>query len=270
MFYHSKLRWSIGFYYPIVILSSYIFAILELMLRKALRESGIETETVPLMAYLFVGVFFITMGIIQWFKYRLWIYPALGIILGALCTQASFIFDHHNTVMKYLYFITFFIMALLIVLHWNSFYSQERFELNSRRLFRLASELISETGNGFTERPFSAGKVEFSQEEIQEFARFINAKYIAKPFHLPDKTVFAISMNNSVVMLDEPHEVSQVTFDRNGNVSVILSARDYRGYTAKYNFDKLCDAMGKIFIRFLQYYRQGYESRIMTELKSAR
>ncbi len=115
-----------------------------------------------------------------------------------------------------------------------------------------------------------AGQVEFTEEEIQGFARFINGKYIAKPFYLPGKTVFAISMNNSVVMLDEPRDVSQVTIDRNGYVTVILSARDYRGYRAKYNFDKLCDAMGKIFIRFLQYYRQGYENRIITELKSAR
>ena len=266
----SKLRWSIGIYYPIVILLSYIFAILELMLRKALRESGIETESVPLLSYLFVGAFFVIMGIIQWFKYRLWIYPALVFILGLLCTEGSFIFDHQNPIMKYIYFITFFIMVLLIVLNWNSFYSQERFELNSRRLFRLASELINETGNGFTERPYTAGQAEFTQEEILGFARFLNSKYIAKPFHLPNKTVFAISMNNSVVMLEEPKDISQVTFDRNGNVTVTLSAKDYRGYTAKYNFDKLCDAMGKIFIRFLQYYRQGFENRIITELKSAR
>ncbi|MCU0370068.1 MAG: hypothetical protein MUC31_01525 [Bacteroidales bacterium] len=266
----SKLRWSIGIYYPIVIFLSYIFAILELLFRRTLRESGIETEAVPLLVYILVGVFFVIMGIIQWFKYRLWIYPALGAILGALCTEASFIFDHHNPVMKYIYFITFFIMVLFIVLHWNAFYSQERFELNSRRLFRLASELISETGNGFTERPYTAGQVEFTEEDIQGFARFINGKYIAKPFHLPGKTVFAISMNNSVARLDEPGDVSQVTFDSHRNVTVILSARDYRDYTAKYNFDKLCDAMGKIFIRFLQYYRQGYENRIITELKSAR
>lgn len=271
MSYQSKLKWSIGLYYPVVIFSSYIFAILEIMVRRYFNNRGTDVSPDPYLTYLLVGLFFIIMGIIQWFKYRLWINPVLGIIIGILCFQAPFaIFEHSSTIFKMTYAITFIILVLFIIINWKTFYGQERFEINSRRLFRLAAELINDTGNGFTERPFSAGQVEFTEEEIQGFARFINGKYIAKSFHLPNKTVFAISMNNSVVMLDEPNDVSQVTFDRNGNVSVILSARDYKGYIAKFNFDKLCDSMGRVFMRFLEYYRKGLENRIITELKTAR
>jgi len=38
----------------------------------------------------------------------------------------------------------------------------------------------------------------------------------------------------------------------------------------RFNFDKLCDSIGKAFMRFLEYYRKGLENRIITELKTAR
>jgi hypothetical protein len=77
-------------------------------------------------------------------------------------------------------------------------------------------------------------------------------------------------MNKSLIPLDDPKEVSHVIFDNSGNVSVFIAEKDYRGYIARFNFDKLCDSMGRVFMRFLEYYRQGLENRIITELKTAR
>lgn len=270
MSYQTKLRWSIGLYYPVVIFSSYIFAILELMVRRYLNNQGTDASPFPFLTYLLVGLFFIIMGIIQWFRYRLWIYPVSGIILGILCFQAPAFFDHAFSIFKATYAITFIILVLFVIINWKAFYGQERFEINSRRLFRLAAELIRETGNGFTERPFSAGKMEFTKEELQDFSRFLNGKYVAKSFHSGDKIIFAFSMNKSLVRLEDPKEVSHVTFELNGNITVSVSEKDYRGYRAKFNFDQLCDSMGKVFGRFLDYYRQGLEHRIITELKTAR
>ena len=270
MSYQSKLRWSIGLYYPVVIFSSYIFAILELMLRKYFISQGTDVSPHPYFTYLLVGLFFILMGIIQWFKYRLWIYPVAGIILGVLCFQAPAFFDHTFSIFKVTYAITFIILVLFVIINWRAFYGQERFEINSRRLFRLAAELLNDTGDGFTERPFSAGKIEFTKEEVQDFARFINGKYIAKSFHFGDKLIFAFSMNKSLVMLEDPKEVSHVTFDLNGRITVSIAEKDYREYVARFNFDRLCDSLANVFRRFLEYYRQGMENRIITELKTAR
>lgn len=271
MSYQSKLRWSIGLYYPVVIFSSYIFAILELMLRKYFISQGTDVSPNPYITYLLVGSFFILMGIIQLFKYRLWQYPVLGLNLGILCfLQVANFYDRPSPVFIALYAITFIILVLFIIINWKVLYSQERFEINSRRLFRMAAELIRETGNGFTERPFSAGKMEFTKEELQDFSRFLNGKYIAKSFHSGDKIIFAFSMNKSLVMLEDPKEVSHVTFELNGNITVSISEKDYREYVATFNFDRLCDSLANVFRRFLDYYRQGLEHRIITELKTAR
>ena len=271
MNYQSKLRWPIGLYYPVVIFSAYIIAILELMLRRSLVKQGLDVSPHPYITYLLVGSFFILMGIIQWFKYRLWQYPVLGLNVGILCfLQAANFYDRPSPVFIALYAITFIILVLFIIINWKVLYSQERFEINSRRLFRLAAERIRETGNGFTERPFSAGKIEFTKEELQDFARFINGKYVAKPFYFGEKVIFAFSMNQSLVRLEDPKEVSHVTFELNGNIIVSVSEKDYREYVATFNFDRLCDSLANVFRRFLEYYRQGLEVRIITELKTAR
>jgi hypothetical protein len=201
----------------------------------------------------------------------LWHNPVLGFNLGILCfLQSANFYDHPSPVFIALYAIVFIILVLFIIIHWKVLYGQERFEINSRRLFRLAVELIRETGNGFTERPFSAGKIDFTKEELQDFARFIDGKYVAKSFHFEDKIVFAFSMNKSLVTLEDPKEVSHVTFELNGNIIVSISEKDYREYVATFNFDRLCESMANVFRRFLGYYRQGMENRIITELKTAR
>jgi hypothetical protein len=69
---------SIGWIYPIGIFSSYILLFLEFELRQMLRQSGYEVWGVPYITIILVALMFIVLGIIQWFKYRNWIYPVLG------------------------------------------------------------------------------------------------------------------------------------------------------------------------------------------------
>jgi hypothetical protein len=260
-----------GIYYPVVIFSSYIIAILEIVIRKHLIRNGFDIWRFPWLTYLFVGLFFIYMGIIQWYRYKLWIYPVAGIIVGVLCFQApAAIYDHGYSIFKATYAITFLILVLFVIVNWHAFYGQERFEINSRRLFRLAAELIRDTSGGFTERPYSAGKLTFSRDELLGFARYVNGKYVAKTLHLEDRIYFTFSMNKSLVRLDDPKEVSHVAIDFTGNISVVISAKDYRDYVEKFSFDQLCSSMAAVFERFLSYYRQGMENRIITELKTAR
>lgn len=259
-----------GIYYPIVIFSSYIVAILEILVRKQLINKGIDIYPFPFLTYILVGLFFILMGIIQWYRYRLWINPVAGMILGVLCFQAPAMFITGFSIFKATYAITFILLVIFIIINWHSFYGQERFEINSRRLFRLAAELIRDTSGGFTERPYSAGKLTFKRDELLGFSRYLNGKYVAKTFHLEERIYFTFSMNKSLVKLEDPKEVSYVVIDFTGNISVVISAKDYRDYVEKFSFDQLCSSMAAVFERFLSYYRQGMENRIITELKTAR
>jgi len=217
-----------------------------------------------------VGFFFFIMGVLQWFKYRLWIYPVIGFFLCILCFQASALYPHSFSIYKVTYFITFIILVMIVIVNWSTLYGQERFELNSRRLFKLAAENIEETGDGFTQRPFSAGKIPMSKEDLKGLSRFLNGKYVVKSFHESDSIIFAFSMNKSLMKLDDPQEVSHVTIDFNGNLSVFISEADYGDFTARFTFDQLCNSMAEIFRRFMEYYQQRLESRIITELKNAR
>ena len=272
MSYKSKIRMSIGWIYPIGIFSSYILLFLEFELRRTLRQEGNEVWGVPYFTIVLVALMFIVLGIIQWFRYRNWIYPVLGFLMGITIAQASFIFPHYDNpgIFKLTYFVSFIIMILFILINWNSFYNHERFEINSRRLFRLVSERIYRTDNGYTERPYSGGKIECTRDELLGLSRYLHAKYVVRPFYYEDYICLAFSMNKSLVVVEEASEVSHIILDYNGNIKVRISENDYKDYRECLSFDQLCASMANIFIRFLGYYQKGLESRIITELKSAK
>jgi len=266
----SKLRMSVGLFYPIAILSCYIIAIIEWGIRSGLVKEGFACSQFPLFTYYICGCFFFAMGIFQWFRYRLWIYPVLGTLVALLCIQAPGLISSNTFFSKGTYFITFFVTGLFVILNWRTFYGQERYEINSRRLFKLAGEGIIETADGFTGRPFSAGEIEASHEEMLGFARFLEGKYISKVFHEEQLLYLAFSLNKSLLATSDPKEVSHVTIAPDSSLSVFIAETDYRQYRKTYNFNQLCQSLGEVFKRFMVYYKQGLESRIITEIKTAR
>ena len=266
----SKLRMSVGLFYPIAIFSCYIIAISEWGIRSWLISEGMDIGQMPFLTYYICGAFFIVMGIYQWYKYRLWVYLVIGILVGFLCVQGPgmIISDYFFT--KASYFITFFIIVLFVILNWSTLYGQERYEINARRLFKLGAELIYETADGFTDRPFSAGEITFSKEELLGFSRFMEGKYVTRVFH-EDETVFlTCSLNRSVLTIVNPREASHVSISKSGAMTVFITESDYRQYRRTYNFNQLCHSLGEVIKRFMEYYKDGLENRIITELKTAR
>ena len=270
MSYGSKIRMSIGWVYPIGILISYILIIVELAIRKYLFGNGLDIGRLPYLTIFLVSAFFIVLGIIQWFRYRNWINPVLGFLIGITTLQISFIYGGFGLIFKLSYFASFIIMVLFIIINWQSFYSETRFEINSRRLFRLASERIYEVDEGYTGRPYAAGQISFGKDELLGFVRFLHGSYVVRPFYHNDYVSLAFSMNKSLVVIKDPSEVSHIILNHNGEIRVIISEKDYRDYNERLSFDQLCSAMAEVFIRFFDYYKEGHESRIISELKSAR
>jgi hypothetical protein len=270
MLYKSKLKGSFGRVYPISMVIIYILCMIEIFIRWNLKNSGYDLLLIPAVSMTIAGLFFVVMGFIQLFKYRLWVNVVLGLLFGIGCILAIFVFSYTIPFLKTIYIINALLVLLLIILTWPILSGQERFEANARRLFKLASELITETSNGFTERPYSAGKIIFEKEDMEGFARFVNGKFIARSFHIGSMVYLVFSMNRSVLKVNDPTEVSYVSIDQEGNISVRISQQDYQQYRATFNFDQLCETMANVFTRFLEYYKNGNESRIITELKTAR
>lgn len=263
---------SIGWVYPIGIFSSYILLLLEFELRQLLLKEGYDVWQVPYITIILVALMFIILGIIQWFRYRNWIYPVLGFLMGITTAQVSFIFPNYDEpgIFILTYFLCFILIILFILINWNSFYSHERFEINSRRLFRLASERIFKTDNGYTERPYSGKKVDCTRDELLGFVRFLHGNYVIRPFYYESHICLSFSMNTSLVVIHEGKEVSHVIIGYDGSVTVKVSDKDYRDYRERLSFDQLCASLADIFTRFLEYYKNGLDSRIMIELKSVK
>lgn len=268
----TGIRMSIGWIYPIGILTSYILLILEFELRQYLLQEGYNITGVPYFTIFLVALMFIVLGIIQWYRYRNWIYPVLGFIVGITTAQVSFLYPHSNSpgIVKMTYFISFIILVVFVVVNWNTIYFHERFEINSRRLFRLASQLIYRSENGFTERPYSGGRIECTRDELLGYARYLHGNFIAMPFYYEDSICLSFSMNKSLMVISDGKEVSHVIIGFDGSITVKVSERDYLDYRTRLSFDQLCASIRDIFSRFLDYYRKGLESRIAIELKSAK
>lgn len=270
MLYKSKLRGSFGRIYPISLVTVYILCALEAFIRWQFIDHGADIKMIPAVSIILMGLFFMVAGFIQVLKYKIWIYLLLGFFMGVGCFISIFLFSSEDDLLRVIYVVNLLVIILIIIVFWPVLSSQERFEANARRLFKLASELIEDVADGFTERPFSAGKIRIEKDELNGFSRFVNGKFIARTFHLDDGIYYSFSMNESVLHIQDPRKVSYVTISSSGEVKVQISEADYRQYRHRINFDKLCESMAGVFTRFMDYYKEGKEQRIITELKTAR
>jgi hypothetical protein len=74
-------------------------------------------------------------------------------------------------------------------------------------------------------------------------------------------------MGRSPLSVHEPSEISYVQFDYGGSISVRIAQKDYIRFSRKFTFDLLCGSMEGVFRRFLEYYINNEEDRILIELK---
>ncbi len=272
MLIRSKLKGPIGRIYPLAIVSAYVLGICEFLIRRMLEKEFPGIAIGPIYTIILLSLFFFIMGLYQWFRYRLWVYP----VVGFLATTSTFqsLSNYHLFHIPYLhpegYFINIFLVIIFVIFFWPTFAGAERFETNARRLLKLAAELFYDTSDGYTDRPFSAGTTRYTSEELMGFARFVNGKFIARSYYKENCVYLGFSLGKSPVIAQDPTEISYVRLDHEGNITVSISAFDYRQYREKFSFDQLCASIGNIFKRFLEYYKDGNEVRIITELKTAR
>jgi len=266
MFRKTKLRGPIGRIYPIFFISVYILAMVEFLIREQLILDGMDILRGPLIITVIASLFLVVMGIYQWWRYHLWIYFALGLIAGVSTLQSMCQYTDFFTMQSYI--INIMLVVIFIVATWNILAGQERFEIKARRLFKLAADSIDETNAGFTARPYSAGKAEYTSEELAGFARFLKSKHIVNPVYRNEGIFMTVSLGHSLMLDPDPGKVSYVLFGKDGELSVHMAAFDYKQYTKRFTFDQLCSSLGSTMHRFLEYYKEGHEDRIINELKS--
>lgn len=142
-------------------------------------------------------------------------------------------------------------------------------EKNAIRLFKLSARQVYDEKNGYTSRPFNAGKHPFKKEDLIGFSAFVEDKKICLCLFPGNGARFIFSMGKTPLVKSRQEGLSHVFFNSNGDLSVFISAEDYKQYRKQYTFDQLCENMGTTFLRFAEYYKTNNERKIMTELRSA-
>ena len=163
------------------------------------------------------------------------------------------------------------VIVILILIFFYMVY-KKRLKSYYKNILELAARPVEETENGFTARPFPAGKTEYSPREITEFAKYCAKNLIAIPYQEDDKVIFVISVkfgNDLFFSRNEYVSSTYVSFDKAGTVEVNIARTEYEKYKDELTFDHLCSSLGNVFIEFLQLYRENKSGEIIKRLNSA-
>ena len=136
-------------------------------------------------------------------------------------------------------------------------------------ILELAALPIDECQNGFTGRPHPTGTAEYSEREIENFARFMLRHLMAVPYREKNRLVLALTghyIDHILNIRNDYSEDSWVAFDDNGNISVSIIKNDYLQYKDELTFDQLCLSLGDLFKEWLELFKNGEEIRIIKQL----
>ena len=168
----------------------------------------------------------------------------------------------------FLAFLILFFLVWIIILFFT-----KQIKWRGREVLEMAAGPVDDTGSGYTTRPLPAGKTEFTQKQIIQFAQFAMRHLIAVPYTGKDKIVFVPVMDGRefpfiMGLKSDYTDETWVTFDFNGDVSVNISHRDYLNYNEELSFDQLCGSLGNLFIEFMEMFQRGEGTRIIDRMNA--
>ena len=233
------------------------------------------------------GLLLIFFGIIYSARYKLY-QPALIGCLSGLTLWHYILAAHFDTCLTMLQLIGFdmfinpannpfsmgiwminLVVLLIVIPIFGGIVSKSfRLEQSAKRIFNTAAQTVISTGNGFTSRPYVAGNAQYSKEQITGFTQYLAGQMIIHPSYTESGVFLTFSMGRSPLAMRETNEISYVLFDNGGNITVHITKKDYKRFRKQLTFNRLCESLGDLFKRFLNYYANNQEARIMTELKS--
>ena len=143
-------------------------------------------------------------------------------------------------------------------------YLNIKFNSRYRKLLELAAKPVDGTADGFSSRPFPAGKAKFTREELNSFAIFLRKHFIAFPYVKKSGTLLALTDQSRFWSgrLNDKKD-SYVSFNFDGTISVNIAKKDYQKYKEEYTFDELCESLGDMFKQFLFYFQENNTEKIL-------
>ena len=144
----------------------------------------------------------------------------------------------------------------------------KEFRWRNRDVLETASQPVIEVSEGFTERPLPVGTYDCDWRTLMKFGKFMKQNLIAIPIIEEDKIVFTINLSKFRLLFynTDYSEDTWVSFDRERKVTVNISSRDYYQYRNAYAFNQVCENLGKLFVEFLEYYKNDEALSILDKL----
>ncbi|MBU8920709.1 MAG: hypothetical protein KOO63_02505 [Bacteroidales bacterium] len=142
-----------------------------------------------------------------------------------------------------------------------------------RDTLELAARPVETAEDGFTPRPWPAGSVDFTSNEILKFARFMKKYAIVVPYVEKYRVVFVVPENilkHFFIPWQGYGGTTWVAFDFDNKMTVNIAQKDYNRYREELTFDKLCASFGDMFRTFLEMHRNGDQKKILELLNNAR
>lgn len=175
--------------------------------------------------------------------------------------------ERHRPLIVGLFIIVFFFLIWAWILMFT-----RKLKWRYREVLELAAMPIKDVTNGYTARPRSSGKSEFSEIEIKAFARFLLYHLIAIPHFERERIVFSLNLSfrHRLGILTNYTDHTYVTFNLDGNVSAFISMKDYLKYQEQLAFDQLCESLGNLFIEFFELFKNGEGIRVIDRMNSLR
>ena len=252
----SKLKptnWSAVF--------SAILAILVLVSIFIVIKNFVDYET-KIKIYTIVYILFSLINLVIWLTKKSLI--SLSLIFICLVMAVSYFFDYKGI---------YVFIPLIIFWFFYGYFVYLYVKFNSRyiKILELAAKPIDGTADGFSSRSFPAGKTKFTQEELNNFAKFLKKHFIAFPY-IDKNGVLMMLSDQSKFWIARPNEFknSYVSFSFDGQVSVNIAKKDYQKYKEEYTFDELCESMGNLFKRFLRYFQENNQDKILITILNAK
>lgn len=170
---------------------------------------------------------------------------------------------------EYLPFIIAVIFASIIIIY---LFANKKLKWRTREILELAAMPVTDTKNGFSERPLASGKIKGTSFEIKAFADFMQKNLIALPYFEEGKVIFSLtsSYEKQIGLKRGFANESWVSFNENGNVSVLITKQDYLKYKDAFSFDQLCSSLGNLFVEFFELFKHGDGVRIIDKFNALR
>lgn len=137
-------------------------------------------------------------------------------------------------------------------------------------VLELAARSVDGMDDGFTGRPFPAGRTDATAEELIAFSRFLFRHLVAVPYRRQGQLVLVLARRplDHILMprRQDWNRDTWVAFDAAGNITVSIVRNDYLNYTDEYTFDLLCHSLGRLFSEFLDLHRNGRGREMVNRL----